>query len=686
MGLRDWCAADSCTGVHQRDFIRAIRYVQRLYPTARLLIFSFHHAGHDGFIEVAVALQRGGTGFVPVVPLEDLTLYVYEGAELWHNVSLSVECGLEMCFVPAGGTREMLRLHYITLQGDANMPQPPFALYLECTRRCILDDPTQPMMLQFLSYGEIRHAITAVDGPAAGMTPADIGLFEPNTDYYDRSSMSLVGQGNLYEDFHWVENHDDDTRGSLNHGQELGWVYHYEPPPPTPSPTPRPPPPFPPAPPPRPPPPPNPPPRSPPPPDVPPAPPEEVPDVPTSRPLSTCFEAPQTPGDRRTTKTRLLLGTFNMGGLFDGHNDTGSVWDGGTACPGYNPPTTLCDSAGAAAHLNRLQAVLMNLRADILNVNNVEDCAILQSLAATQGRNRDGMQAYNVYMEAFTQTDELPVGLITLLDPVADLTRNRSIVHYPTSESQCGEVAHGDAPSHYYRTEFQLWDVNVALFGLNLPGPPHDPSACSRREAQAKVIQERIQAERSAGREVVVLGDLNDFDGTYPDINGHTSRSRVLELLQDLDGDGEDDLQNVISLMDASERYSSWQDVADANGVLNGIDDGSAEHFQMDHILMSPRLFAHVQDVYIDHSFDATTVAGHWPLMVELQQYTDLPDASPSDDAVSTLSATEKTTLEAEVIASIVVSIACAVGIWRAAAKQRKAALRFLGFNWIDDT
>eukprot|EP01043_Picozoa_sp_COSAG02_P020421 COSAG02_NODE_1007_length_15239_cov_44.317503_12_plen_666_part_00 len=643
-------------------------------------------AGHDGFIEVAVALQRGG--YTPVVPLEDLTMYIYQGAQLWHTIPLSIECGQEQCFVPAGGTSGMVRLHYLTLHGDNEMPQPPFAMYLECTRGCIPGRTSQPVMLQFLSYGELLHSITAVDGPAMGQTPADVGLFETHVNNYERSSMSLVGQGNLYEDFHWVENHLDDTRGSLNHGQELGWVYHYEPPPSPPPLSPPPPPPPPPPPELRPPaPPPTPPPR-PPPSSPPPAPPESVPDIATNRPLSTCFAAPPAPVDRRTVTSRLRLGTFNTGGLFDGIDDAGSssVWNGGTACPGYDPPDRLCDAAGASAHLSRLQSLLLNLRADILNINNVENCAILQALVATQGRNRNGVQAYNAYMEAFTQTDELPVGLITQLDPAADLTRNMSIVHYPMSDSQCGEVGHGDAPSHYYRTEFQFWGMRVALFGLNLPGPPHDPSACSRREAQAKVVQERVQMERAAGHEVVVLGDFNDFDGTYPDLNTHVSRSRVLDLLQDLDGDGEDDLRNVASLMDTSERYSSWQDLADANGVLNGVDDGAAERSQMDHILMSSRLFEHVHNVYIDHSSDVTMVAGHWPLMVELHEHITLPAAVSSDTPASTWSSEEKTTLEIEIIASVVLSLACAVGIWRAAAKQRKAALRFLGFNWSDDT
>eukprot|EP01043_Picozoa_sp_COSAG02_P086634 COSAG02_NODE_24047_length_699_cov_1.211667_2_plen_157_part_01 len=157
-----------------------------------------------------MALQRGG--YTPVVPLEDLTIYIYEGAQLWHTIPLSVECGQAQCFTPAGGTAGMIRLHYISLYGDDQMPQPPFAMYLECTRGCIPSRPSQPVMLQFLSYGELSHSITAVDGPAMGRTPADIGLVETHVNEYDRSSMSLVGLGNLDEDFHWTENHLGYTR------------------------------------------------------------------------------------------------------------------------------------------------------------------------------------------------------------------------------------------------------------------------------------------------------------------------------------------------------------------------------------------------------------------------------------------------------------------------------------------
>ena len=480
--------------------------------------------GGDGIIEVAVALEHGS--WQTSVPLQDLSLCIYEGASLIRTRRLSNTTA----FRPAGGTAGILRFYYY----EAPLPQPPFSFAIVCTRGCIHNELERADIVQFLSYGA---APRAANGPCVGELPADIGLFEEHVEWFRRTSFGLTGEGMTYEDFHWATNHGEDTRGSLNEGQVLNYVRAAPPPPPGQEG------------------------RDPPPPPSPPPvtgdPGTGVPHV--TRPRSNCFHAPATPGDRRAVTSRLRVGTFNTGGLFDGIGDAdASLWNGGTDCPGYSPPERLCDAAGAAAHIARLQSILLGLHADILNVNEVEDCAILQALVRQQGRNNDGVQAYNAYMEAATQTDQLPVGLITQLDPVVDLTRNVSTAHYPMPNSQCGELVEGDAPSHYYRTVFEVWGMRLALFGLNLPGPPHDPAACSRREAQASIAQSRIRADLAAGMEVIVCGDLNDFDESVPDQNGNLPRSRVLEILQDLDGDGVDELSNVVSLMDPSERYSGW--------------------------------------------------------------------------------------------------------------------------------
>ena len=94
-------------------------------------------------------------------------------------------------------------------------------------------------------------------------------------------------------------------------------------------------------------------------------------------PTNTCNTAPSVreagERDRRPDLHRLRLGTFNLGGLFDGVNDETGVWMGGTNCPGYHTSLNECDAAGSMQHIARLQEVLLRLDVDILNVNEVED-------------------------------------------------------------------------------------------------------------------------------------------------------------------------------------------------------------------------------------------------------------------------------------------------------------------------
>jgi hypothetical protein len=52
----------------------------------------------------------------------------------------------------------------------------------------------------------------------------------------------------------------------------------------------------------------------------------------------------------------------------------------------------------------------------------------------------------------------------------------------------------------------------------------------------------------------------------------------------------------------------------------NGRDDGAKEHAQTDHMLLSSRLFSHIKSVWVDHSYNATDIAGHWPLIVEMTE------------------------------------------------------------------
>lgn len=60
-----------------------------------------------------------------------------------------------------------------------------------------------------------------------------------------------------------------------------------------------------------------------------------------------------------------------------------------------------------------------------------------------------------------------------------------------------------------------------------------------------------------------MLGDLNDFDGQVPDVNGHQPVSRVLTMLKQGQGGANSsssavELLNAAQAIEQSQRYTDW--------------------------------------------------------------------------------------------------------------------------------
>ena len=72
-------------------------------------------------------------------------------------------------------------------------------------------------VIQFLSY---EGTITALEGPAAGMTSKDIGVSQDGTDP-EGHSLQLAGEGNQYADFTW-QTSSENTFGAINTNQDFG--------------------------------------------------------------------------------------------------------------------------------------------------------------------------------------------------------------------------------------------------------------------------------------------------------------------------------------------------------------------------------------------------------------------------------------------------------------------------------
>jgi endonuclease/exonuclease/phosphatase family metal-dependent hydrolase len=74
----------------------------------------------------------------------------------------------------------------------------------------------------------------------------------------------------------------------------------------------------------------------------------------------------------------------------------------------------------------------------------------------------------------------------------------------------------------------------LTVIGLHLLAFPEDPERRAAREAQAEVVRRLAAGETREGRLVLILGDLNDYDGEVEDAAGNVPITRVLEILRRL--------------------------------------------------------------------------------------------------------------------------------------------------------
>ena len=288
------------------------------------------------------------------------------------------------------------------------------------------------------------------------------------------------------------------------------------------------------------------------------------------------------------------LAALNVEWLFDGRGDERFS----------NAPQS---EAEAQAHLEDVASYLAVIDADYVSLAEVEDDTMLRRL---------GELLAETYAPIFVQGTDTYTGQdVGALSKVPESASGRSEerVRYPVMGSQL-TCSRGDkGVSKHYWADIELLGVPVTVIGVHFLAYPDRCDRAVQREAQAAVIRNLV-ADRLAGqsgREVIVLGDFNDFDGEVADANGNRPISCVFDVLTDIDFSGAgDELINLAALIPAAERYTCWYD-RDGDGV----DDGGSEHSQLDTILISRGLLPYVDDVRIDHSYAAGSVSDHWPII-----------------------------------------------------------------------
>jgi len=282
-------------------------------------------------------------------------------------------------------------------------------------------------------------------------------------------------------------------------------------------------------------------------------------------------------------------------------------------CPGSG--CTWANETESDIHFQHVAKVISELNPDIINICEVEGCDELNLLRNRIVNGND----YQVYLKRGTDTATgQNVGMLTKWSPTRNLVRTEEKLQYPLEGSQCGYNGTGGTVgvSKHYITEYMLYGRPTLFIGLHLLAYPEDAMRCAEREAQAQIIQNAIVDYLMANdgeAEVIVLGDLNDFDGEVVDANRNIPTSRVLDILK---GKGQDkyELQTVSEKIPQVERFSDWWD-------KNGDCVSTADEFSMiDSILVTPFLYDKIAAAFVYHGYDefcGKYDSDHYPLVVD---------------------------------------------------------------------
>ena len=319
---------------------------------------------------------------------------------------------------------------------------------------------------------------------------------------------------------------------------------------------------------------------------------------------------PLTNSDRRENKANLRLVQYNVEWLFIDYYTSAD-------CPGNG--CSWKNLTAAQTHMKYVNSIVNELNPDIINFCEIEGCDEL-NLLDEQLTEMNKIDYYNSYLKKGTDTSTgQNVGMLTKIDPSVNLYRDETRVAYPIPGSKCNYT---DAPStsgssKHYITEFNINGLKIAMIGVHFIAIPTDPSRCAQREAQAQVIQNNIYSYIEKNYEVIVLGDMNDFDAEVLDVNSNKPKSYVLDILKGSYGTYKDKytLLSSASHINQSERYSDWYD-SDNNCKTSS----SKDYSMIDHVLITPNLNNKIVNMFIYHNYSeycGTYNSDHYPVVID---------------------------------------------------------------------
>lgn len=299
--------------------------------------------------------------------------------------------------------------------------------------------------------------------------------------------------------------------------------------------------------------------------------------------------------DNRNNQNKWSVVQFNAEWLF---TETCS------SCPGICSWNT---SIEQYTHMGVIQNMLQTLDADTVHLCEVQSCTQLDEVKPVNS-------SYRSYMiqgeDTYTGQN---VGLLTKIDPDDSLTRTELRYDYPIEGSRCnynGENGTQGVSKHLF-THFTINNISIHMIGAHLLSNPNDPEKCAQREAQAKVLQSYIESKININEEVILLGDLNDYDNIFKDINNNEANSQVIDMLCGKQSNYT--LYSVSSKVLQNDRFTEFYDENEDCKMEK------KDLSMIDHILVSQWLFQHIETVKYIHSYKEscdTYQSDHYPVMV----------------------------------------------------------------------
>ena len=254
------------------------------------------------------------------------------------------------------------------------------------------------------------------------------------------------------------------------------------------------------------------------------------------------------------------------------------------------------DRRAARARMAKLAAKIRQVDPDILGLVEVEG---LKALETFRSEHLDGL-GYRAYLvEGSDTATGQDVGLLSRVE-IQTIGRD-------PRKGRSGSTR--KAVSKHYIATAEVGRWRLGLVGLHLLARPERQNRIGPREAQADALLRMARELQDQGRELIVWGDFNDYDGETLDRDGSRPITQVLSSLRAMDPrDPDDDLVNVAERLPRKRRYTVR---------LGG--RRAPRYTAIDHILLSPELARQIDSVEIPQGSDWRDASDHFPVVVRLK-------------------------------------------------------------------